>query len=468
MDQTTSRLALPGAVPARRDWRTPALGRVVEALTRAVDGCLHPIVVLPLFIAFLTPSIVAIGRAIAIILAAEMLGAAVGAAVAAALLERRPALRLGASLTATILRALALLALAGVGTGALAPPAGRPLLDTCLALLAGAAVFGGFAAPLRPESAGGVGGLVTRGGGRSGWPLVGALATVAGALIARPYLARIDDFLRDPYGTVWSQLFLIGGLLTILVAIAAALIRAPGTAGMVGARHGGLLAIPELLINNLAYGRFVFFRALYALGTIADPFYIIYATRELGGSGRTAAGYLLVLAIARAAGVVLWRTMGTGNNLILQLAAFVRLLAPITALTLPPLLGSATLRDRLPGGGGANLVAFGAVFVAYGIASVGFDLAAPTIQAGMTTPRERAAAVTVTSLALAAVAPIALLGGVVIDRLGFPFLFIVALMVGLGGLFAGGLIEEPGAVTLRAPVGERLPQRRRRRVPSEE
>jgi MFS family permease len=221
--------------------------------------------------------------------------------------------------------------------------------------------------------------------------------------------------------------------------------------------------VPELLSNNLAYGRFVFFRILYACGALADPFYILYATRELGASAHIAAAYLVTLVIARAGATLGWRavSIGSGNPMVLQLATFVRLLAPITALTLPPLLGSATLRDRLPGGDTTNLIAFGLVFAAWGAASAGLDLAAPAIQSALTTPRERGAAHFVTGVALAITTLALPLGGLIADRLGFSFLFIAALVLGLGTLLAGGLIDEPGVFVLRPAPNERPVLRRR-------
>jgi MFS family permease len=139
----------------------------------------------------------------------------------------------------------------------------------------------------------------------------------------------------------------------------------------------------------------------------------------------------------------------------------VRVLAPITALTLPPLLGSATLRDRLPGGEAANLVAFTVVFIAWGVASAGVDLAAPAIQAAITTPRERPAATIVTGMILA-VSTVALpIGGLIVDRLGYSFLFIAALVAGVATLLAGGLVDEPGAIVVRAAQTDRAVMRRR-------
>src|SRR5919199_1825820 len=333
MDRT-DQLALP-APQARRSWRNPALGQLADALTAAADVCVHPLVVVPLFIATLTESTVTVGLAVALVLGASALAYPLAAAFG-----HRALLRFGGLMGAVGLRAFALFSLAGVPVLYRTEPARQ--LNSGLLLLAGAALLDGVAA----------------------------------------------------------------------------------------------------------------------------PFYILYAVRELGGDGRTASIYLVVLALARAAGIFLWRALGAqgGNRMVLQLCAFVRLLAPITALTLPPLLGSATLRDRLPGGNAISLIAFALVFAAAGAASAGLDLAAPVVQASITTPRERPAASVLTHLALGVAAVAVLLGGLIADRLGFPFLFIVALVAGLGALLAGGLVDEPNLVVLRAPPSERPAPRRRRRV----
>lgn len=449
--ERTERLALP----ARRGWRGGVLDQITEALTAVAEVCLHPIVVLPLFFAGLTTSTVTVGLAIAVVLAAAPLGM-----VPALLLERRTGLQTTALLGAAGGRALALSALAGIG--ALLSDRQPQLLGVAIALLALGLACGGFTEPLRRAG----GNLDTPLSGRNRWFLTGTLAAVGGALLARPLLAGADASFPSRY----LQLFLIAGFLFVLVAVIL-FVRQPLHTGDRAPRGWAALAtMPDLLLNNLAYGRFACFRAIYAFGAIADPFYVLYATRELGAGGRTAAAYLLTLAAARAVAGAVWRGLGIGggNRMVLQLAAFVRLLAPITALTLPPLLGAAALRDRLPSDGAASLVAFGLVFAAYGAASAGVDLAGPALQAASTTPNERPAAATLTALLLAGTAFIVVLGGLIVERLGFPLLFIAALMTGLIALLASGLVEEPHAVIRRGPQGERPITRRHRRAPAPE
>ena len=460
MDRT-DQLALP-APQAQRSWRNPALGQLADALTAAADVCIHPLVIVPLFIATLTESTVTVGLAVALVLGASALAHPLAAAFG-----HRALFRFGGLMGAVGLRAFALFSLAGTPVLYRGDPARQ--LNTGLLLLAAAALLDGLAAPLRLEFASGASAEAPLSRLRGRWALLGALAGVGGAFAVRPLLDRAN--LVGPAASAdFVRVFLSAGVALTLATLCVVLMQpaaAPSPARGIVAQ---LSAFSGLVADNLAYGRFVVFRFLYALGAVAEPFYILYAVRELGGDGRTASIYLIVLALARAMGILLWRALGAqgGNRMVLQLCAFVRLLAPITALTLPPLLGSATLRDRLPGGNAISLIAFALVFAAAGVASAGLDLAAPVVQASITTPRERPAAGVLTHLALGVAAVAVLLGGVITDRLGFPFLFIVALVAGLGALLAGGLVDEPNLVVLRAPPSDRPAPRRRRRVRRED
>lgn len=449
--QGTERLALP----APRDRRWAILGPIAELLTAAADTWLHPAIILPLFFIGLTNSTPLIGLAVALLAAAWALGAL------PALPLERGAARTVSAISAVALRALTLflLALAGALLAAQRPQ----LFTVAVALLVAGAFLSGFAEPLRraQDASGGAAQRAPR------WLLPGALAAVGAAIAARPFLADAGAIFPGRY----LQLFALAALLLVPVAGALAL-RRPAVYATGAAPHHfpTRVNLPDLLLDNLAYGRLAVFRAAYAFGAIADPFYILYAARELGANGRTAGAYLLTLTVARAVAALVWRGLdaGGGHRMVLQLAAFVRLLAPIAALTLPPLLGSATVREYLPGANAASPIAFGLVFAAYGAAGAGIDVAGPTLQAALTTPRERPAAAMLTALVLAATAFTTLLGGLIVERLGYQFLFIAALMTGLLALLASGLVEEPHAFVRRAPQGERPITRRRVRATSDE
>lgn len=450
------------ALPRARAWYVPLFGGVAEVLARLAEICLNPLIVLPLFFGVLDGTYVGVGVAVAVVLAAG----AVGGALAGPLqVERWPRLRLYALVVAVIVQAIVLLVLARQGPKLAFP---RPALGGWpLVWLGVVALGGGFAGVLRAAAAGIVrpeGSWRTRWGR---WVVLGVLGTLVGGWLARNALAREADLYPDGFtrlfglaGVAFLATALLLAALVILQRITASAPIAPPTGP--GSSFDPL-ALPDLLVNNLAYNRYIVFRILYALGALADPFYILYAARELGASNRAIAAYLLALAVARAVGTLGWRavSIGAGNPMVVQLAAFVRLLAPITALTLPPLLGSATLRDRLPGGEATSLVAFTIVFVAWGAANAGLDLAAPAIQAAITTPRERPAATIATGLILAISAIALPIGGLIADRLGFSLLFIAALVAGVATLLVGGLVDEPGAIVVRAAPTDRAVMRRR-------
>lgn len=454
MDQT-KQLAPPASVPAR-PWRSITLAGAAELVARIADVCLHPLIVLPLFFAAAGTSPTGVGRAIALILGTGVLA---GTLITPLTAERWLRTRLIVLITTTALAAILLLGLSRTT---------RWLVNHRLDLTGGPlfvlvviACCLGIASTLRPAIA-----RVTHADGpwrtRWGrWLLLGSVGTLIGGFVARGTVTRLGNTFPDGFTTLFA---LAGAMFLLASLILGGLLGSEWYASMDTAQgQSELLIIPELLMNNLAYGRFVFFRIIYACGALADPFYIIYAVRELGANGRILAIYLLALVIARMVGAVGWRALSIngGNPLVLQLTSFVRLLAPITALTLPPLLGSAALRDRLPGGEATSLLAFSIVFVAWGIASAGLDLSAPAIQTALTTPRERIAAQTVTGLALT-IAMLALpLGGLIIERLGYSFLFIVALLIGMGTLLAGGLVDEPRVLILRHAPDERRILRRR-------
>ena len=66
-----------------------------------------------------------------------------------------------------------------------------------------------------------------------------------------------------------------------------------------------------------------------------------------------------------------------------------------------------------------------------------------------------------TNVALALATLVLPLGGLIADRLGYSLLFIIALVMGIVALLAGGLIDEPGVIVLRQGPGDRAVLRRR-------
>ncbi|MCX7623247.1 MAG: MFS transporter [Thermomicrobium sp.] len=194
--------------------------------------------------------------------------------------------------------------------------------------------------------------------------------------------------------------------------------------------------------------RFLVFRSFLALSTIADPFFIVYAQRHLGLSPDVAGLYLALSALARVATNPLWGWVVSrwGNRGLLQLTALLRLLMPLLVLA----LGTLSRWDRFIGAVGDTerfaFLVFAAVFLAYGAALSAQMLANFTAVLELARPAERPTLVGVTNSLLGIVALVPMLGGFVVDRLGFEAAFSLALFLSLLALATSGLLAAPRRV----------------------
>lgn len=424
------------ALPAPRARRLRVLAPIIEASRAAAETALTPYVVAPLLFLSLGGSLVATGVVLFLCAAAGALGSAF-----ATLLRRAPhAIAVQAALGGV--QALALLLLAGAT--ALPPTAGGSRLALFAPVLMAATLLGNSVAALRAHVA--RGGAASKVRGMQNPLLAGSAGAIVMALLVRAGSSVTDVTTPRAYALP----LILAGAATMAGVLLSLVLPGPGPSqtddkvSPVGTLFG-------LLADNLAYGRLLLFQIVYQLGSLADPFFIVYATRELNGDARAATGFLLTLVVSRTASILVLRgvTGQLSNRAILQLAAFVRLVASITALTLLPLLGSAVLRERFALGSGALLTGFAVVFVALGAAGAAVDLATPALIVSITTPREQAAAQLLSRITHGGTSAVFILGGLIADRLGYPFLFIVALIVGLMALLSSGLVDAPGLIVLR-------------------
>ena len=125
----------------------------------------------------------------------------------------------------------------------------------------------------------------------------------------------------------------------------------------------------------------------------------------------------------------------------LQFAALIRMGIPLLALVLPPLFG---VTPGSPSGGDYVLYyVFGLVFVAYGVARAGQNLANLTYLLDIAPERERPAYVGLVNTTLGVVSFVPLIGGTLVDHVGFQTLFVIAFFIALGAVFASGALHEP-------------------------
>jgi MFS family permease len=191
------------------------------------------------------------------------------------------------------------------------------------------------------------------------------------------------------------------------------------------------------------YRRFLFFRVLLSLSAIADPFFIVYALRELHASGSMIGAYVIALTVARLVTTPLWAVMSVrfGHRAVLQYASLIRLLAPVVAVLLPYVVksdfyGNHVTNDRVA------LYIFGIVFAAYGAALSGQSLSNFGYILDIAPEHLRSTYIGLANTVLAVVGFVPLIGAVVIDHYGFDRVFLVATFIGLAAIFASGALTD--------------------------
>lgn len=200
-------------------------------------------------------------------------------------------------------------------------------------------------------------------------------------------------------------------------------------------------ALGSLLDPN--YRRFLLFRVILSLAAVADPFYILYAFRELATPIWYVGPYLTALVAARLLTAPLWSALArrAGHRTVLQGAALLRLLAPLVALLLPYLAETDLYRDRFDDVRPLS-IAFGAIFVVYGATLAAQSLSNLGYLLAIAPDDRRIPYIRLTNviLAVTALAPIA--GGRIIERYGFDRVFLAAAVVSLVAILVSGVLTE--------------------------
>jgi len=266
----------------------------------------------------------------------------------------------------------------------------------------------------------------------------GVLGFMAGFLIQR-ILADQSSF---PHG--FTILFALSAVALAVGTVTMALISEPGPAPV---RQRTSLAsqlrdAPRFFANR-HFRRFLTFRAFLSIAAIADPFYVVYTRQQLGAPAAVVGIYVSILTVSLFAANLLWSPLADrqGNRLVLQFAALIRMGIPLLALALPPLMRWSPISQR----GGDHLLyyAFGLVFLAYGVAITGQNLANMTYLLDIAPEQERPAYVGLVNTILGVVSFVPIIGGTLVDHFGFQVLFIVAFLIAFAGVLASGPLHEP-------------------------
>jgi hypothetical protein len=200
------------------------------------------------------------------------------------------------------------------------------------------------------------------------------------------------------------------------------------------------------------FRRFLLFRIALGASLLADPFFILYAMRELQAPGVAVGGYLIAMTLARFGANYLWLAVQArkGNRAVLQYSALVRIVAPAVALVLPYAIETSFYEDnvtdtRVP------YIAFGAVFVAIGIALSGFIFSNFGYAMELAPHDSRHAYIGMANAVLGVASFVTVLGGSLLDRRGYETLFATASVAGLIAVFAGGVLTQTHTRTQATP-----------------
>ena len=419
-----------------RDGRGRAVGYLAGvtggALTALAGALLYPSIVLALFVSGFTGSLATVGWVVAL---GTLLWVLPSLLARNALAGRRklPWL-LGASLVR--LAAVGLLAFVASSVDRLSD---GQVLRTFFVCYATYALAGGLAARLSADVAvravdpHRLGGYL---GQRALLALLAAFAT--GLLVAR---VLGDEGLDGAAG--YTVLFVAAAIALLGAGLFEARQREPRRAPA-PVRPAGT---GQSALGGPGALRTVGFRLVLAAAALADPFFVVYAVRELGVPVAYAGGYLAALVAAQALAGPLWAAVAArrGTKGVLQGAALCRLLAPLIALTVPTLADTPLWADNvadsraLPWAFGLVYVAIGAALAAQARGHHAYLLDVSGRAAG----RPGAAAPSNAVVALAALA--AVVGGVIADRFGFDRAFLVAAGVALAAVLASGALPEGAA-----------------------
>lgn len=397
------------------------------------DALMHPLLILPLFVAQLTTSY----RSVALIVAVSSIGWFLGQLVAPPLL-RTTVRQLPWALGGAIVRLLAIVLLAYDGYNS-AGESNEQRLRTFFVCLIAFSVANGFShhptlrlldRTLPPSSQGAS--IAWRNG-------LGLLLAIVAGLVARRALGAGSP----PFPKNFSLIFVVAAAaLALSTFLLTRLREVPGRSPDLEAASANILS--PLKDGNLL--RLMSFAGLAALASGADPFFVIFALRGLALPLHWAGIYLVVSAAAILVSTPLWRALllRAGPRALLQGAVAVHVLAPILAIAIPRVATSALYLDKVTNPRLA-LALYAVVFASISVAVCGQAIGVFAYLNGMAPDHARARYASVMNLLLLVAAAAPLLAARILERDGFERLFLISSIAGLATVFASGLLANPNA-----------------------
>lgn len=185
---------------------------------------------------------------------------------------------------------------------------------------------------------------------------------------------------------------------------------------------------PTFLRENPPFRRYVLLRACLRLGSIATPFYSIYATEVLGAPTAMVGFYISFATFARILSNLVWSRMGRGNVFLMRTGTWFTLMVPLLALATPLLSRGLDLSAAL------SAYLFGLLFICQGFGNSGASVGLQAFLLDMAPPAERPSYIGSVNTMLGIVSFIPIIGGTLIDFLGYEVVFAMALAFILAAL----------------------------------
>lgn len=201
--------------------------------------------------------------------------------------------------------------------------------------------------------------------------------------------------------------------------------------------------------------RFIAFRTLIAVSALADPFLIVYAVERLHIPARFSGIYAILFAVAACATVMVVPRSArrVSSRKVLQIAALVRFLVPLVALTFALFGDTSVVRDAMGQHAGSAWL-FGFTFLVLGLGRGLMAAAVPPYAEGLLPEGalQRVAHLSGIALATASLAP--LLGAWSLDQRGLQAMLLVAAAVGFAALLMSGSLAKSRTVGVKRRLRE--------------
>lgn len=212
--------------------------------------------------------------------------------------------------------------------------------------------------------------------------------------------------------------------------------------------------IPNLLRSMPQFRLLVILQGLFSFALFPAPLYILFASRLLraampGAVGEESVGVGFFLAVETAgmiAGNTLWGHLGDryGNRLLLRVIAFLHVAVPLMALL-------AGMLARYPLPGWALYLAFTPTFLAFGSLLGGTWMAVTNFLLDLAPIHDRPAYIAVSNALNIPAVILPMLGGVLVDAVGFTTIFLTAALFLAYAVLLTGRLREPREKHIQHP-----------------